>query len=106
MHGAMTDSNEILQAANVIYVDVPAGVGFSYAKTWEATKSGDSILASHIYDFVREVRNIYSLLVLVIVVYILFNTIRDQMYVRLLYQSYHHDLLNLVTNNCSLSKSS
>ncbi|PWA42588.1 peptidase S10, serine carboxypeptidase, Alpha/Beta hydrolase fold protein [Artemisia annua] len=33
---------------------VPAGVGFSYAKTWEASRSSDSILALHSYDFLKK----------------------------------------------------
>ncbi|KVH80021.1 hypothetical protein Ccrd_025499 [Cynara cardunculus var. scolymus] len=33
------------KAANVIFVDLPVGVGFSYAKTLEASRSSDSILA-------------------------------------------------------------
>ncbi|XP_071717412.1 serine carboxypeptidase-like 16 [Rutidosis leptorrhynchoides] len=42
------------QAANVIFLDLPAGVGFSYATTLEASKSGDSILATHCYDFIKK----------------------------------------------------
>ncbi|GKD11535.1 peptidase S10, serine carboxypeptidase, alpha/beta hydrolase fold protein [Tanacetum coccineum] len=34
--------------------DTPAGVGFSYAKTWEASRSSDTILASNVYDFLRK----------------------------------------------------
>ncbi|GJU46686.1 putative peptidase S10, serine carboxypeptidase, alpha/beta hydrolase fold protein [Tanacetum coccineum] len=40
--------------ANMIFVDTPAGVGFSYAKTWEASRSSDTILASNVYDFLRK----------------------------------------------------
>ncbi|GKC59295.1 putative peptidase S10, serine carboxypeptidase, alpha/beta hydrolase fold protein [Tanacetum coccineum] len=40
--------------ANMIFIDMPAGVGFSYAKTWEASWSSDSLLASHVYDFLRK----------------------------------------------------
>ncbi|PWA51842.1 peptidase S10, serine carboxypeptidase, Alpha/Beta hydrolase fold protein [Artemisia annua] len=39
------------KVANVIFIDTPAGVGFSYAKTWEASRSSDSILALHSYEF-------------------------------------------------------
>ncbi|PWA36274.1 peptidase S10, serine carboxypeptidase, Alpha/Beta hydrolase fold protein [Artemisia annua] len=40
--------------ANMIFIDTPAGVGFSYSKTWEASRSSDSILASNVYDFLRK----------------------------------------------------
>ncbi|KAI7730628.1 hypothetical protein M8C21_005514 [Ambrosia artemisiifolia] len=39
------------KTANVLFVDLPAGAGFSYATTYEATKSSDSILAQHSYQF-------------------------------------------------------
>ncbi|KAI3697443.1 hypothetical protein L6452_30467 [Arctium lappa] len=42
------------KATNVIFVDLPVGVGFSYAKTWEASRSGDSILALQSYEFLRK----------------------------------------------------
>ncbi|GJV28998.1 ORFIII-like polyprotein [Tanacetum coccineum] len=45
-----------LQQHNMIFMDMPAGVGFSYAKTWEASRSSDSLLALHVYDFMRKVR--------------------------------------------------
>ncbi|XP_071715050.1 serine carboxypeptidase-like 17 [Rutidosis leptorrhynchoides] len=48
------NDNSWTKVANVIFVDVPAGVGFSYAKTWEASRSGDSILASHTCDFITK----------------------------------------------------
>ncbi|MFS8017826.1 putative peptidase S10, serine carboxypeptidase, alpha/Beta hydrolase [Helianthus anomalus] len=40
--------------ANVIFLDLPAGVGFSYATTWEGWRSSDSILAKHSYEFLRK----------------------------------------------------
>ena len=40
----------------MIFVDLPVGVGFSYAKTWEASRSSDSILAVQGYEFLRKVR--------------------------------------------------
>ncbi|GJV66622.1 peptidase S10, serine carboxypeptidase, alpha/beta hydrolase fold protein [Tanacetum coccineum] len=46
--------NTWTKMANMIFVDMPAGVGFSYAKTWEASRSSDSLLASHVYDFLRK----------------------------------------------------
>ncbi|KAJ0860469.1 putative sinapoylglucose--sinapoylglucose O-sinapoyltransferase [Helianthus annuus] len=38
----------------MIFVDLPAGVGFSYAKTWEASRSSDSILALQCYEFIQK----------------------------------------------------
>lgn len=43
--------------ANMIFVDVPAGEGFSYATTWEASRSSDSIVALDIYEFLKKVRS-------------------------------------------------
>ncbi|XP_071721156.1 serine carboxypeptidase-like 16 [Rutidosis leptorrhynchoides] len=40
--------------ANVIFLDLPAGVGFSYAKTFEASQSSDSLLAIQSYEFLRK----------------------------------------------------
>ncbi|KAJ9558295.1 hypothetical protein OSB04_012909 [Centaurea solstitialis] len=42
------------KVANVIFVDLPVGVGFSYAKTWEASRSSDSLLAVQGYEFIRK----------------------------------------------------
>nr|QRI59129.1 chicoric acid synthase [Echinacea purpurea] len=39
------------KAANVLFVDLPAGTGFSYGTTYEATKSSDSISAQQGYEF-------------------------------------------------------
>ncbi|KAL8255113.1 hypothetical protein R6Q59_033334 [Mikania micrantha] len=43
--------NSWSKTANVLYVDLPAGTGFSYATTYEAWKSSDSILAQQSYKF-------------------------------------------------------
>ncbi|KAL7617160.1 hypothetical protein Lser_V15G04311 [Lactuca serriola] len=42
------------KVANVIYIDAPAGAGFAYATTYEASMSSDSLLASNAYDFLRK----------------------------------------------------
>ncbi|KAJ0499666.1 putative sinapoylglucose--sinapoylglucose O-sinapoyltransferase [Helianthus annuus] len=48
------NQNSWAKVANIIFVDLPAGVGFSYAKTWEASRSGDSILALQCYEFIQK----------------------------------------------------
>ncbi|PWA34145.1 peptidase S10, serine carboxypeptidase, Alpha/Beta hydrolase fold protein [Artemisia annua] len=40
--------------ANVIFIDLPVGTGFSYAKTWESSRSSDSLVVTHAYDFIRK----------------------------------------------------
>ncbi|KAK1425307.1 hypothetical protein QVD17_20658 [Tagetes erecta] len=40
--------------ANIIFVDIPAGTGFSYAKTRKGWISSDSILADQAYEFMRK----------------------------------------------------
>ncbi|KAI3760703.1 hypothetical protein L1987_51102 [Smallanthus sonchifolius] len=40
--------------ANMIFVDIPAGVGFSYAKTKEAWISSDSIMATQASRFIKK----------------------------------------------------
>ncbi|KAK9064619.1 hypothetical protein SSX86_016001 [Deinandra increscens subsp. villosa] len=42
------------KAANMIFVDLPVGVGFSYARTWEGWRSSDSTLAFQSYEFLRK----------------------------------------------------
>ncbi|KAI3697447.1 hypothetical protein L6452_30471 [Arctium lappa] len=46
--------NSWSKVANVIFIDLPVGVGFSYAKTWEASRSSDSIVTLHSYEFLRK----------------------------------------------------
>ncbi|MFS8002886.1 putative peptidase S10, serine carboxypeptidase, alpha/Beta hydrolase [Helianthus anomalus] len=41
--------------ASIIFVDIPAGTGFSYAKTKEALVTSDSIVAAQAHDFVKKV---------------------------------------------------
>ncbi|MFS7949629.1 putative peptidase S10, serine carboxypeptidase, alpha/Beta hydrolase [Helianthus anomalus] len=43
-----------VKAASIIFLDLPIGVGFSYATTFEASKSGDSILALQTYEFLKK----------------------------------------------------
>nr|XP_043625323.1 serine carboxypeptidase-like 2 isoform X2 [Erigeron canadensis] len=40
--------------ANIIFIDLPVGTGFSYAKTWESSRSNDSLVVTHAYDFIRK----------------------------------------------------
>ncbi|CAH1440213.1 unnamed protein product [Lactuca virosa] len=42
------------KVANMLFIDAPAGAGFSYATTYEASISSDSLLASYAYDFLRK----------------------------------------------------
>ncbi|KAJ0695065.1 putative peptidase S10, serine carboxypeptidase, alpha/Beta hydrolase [Helianthus annuus] len=46
--------NALTKAASIIFLDLPIGVGFSYATTFEASKSGDSILALQTYEFLKK----------------------------------------------------
>ncbi|KAK1426864.1 hypothetical protein QVD17_15544 [Tagetes erecta] len=45
--------NSWTKGANIIFLDLPAGVGFSYATTSEASSS-DSLLALHSYEFLKK----------------------------------------------------
>ncbi|KAI3754315.1 hypothetical protein L1987_54097 [Smallanthus sonchifolius] len=38
--------------ANVLFIDLPAGTGFSYATTYEASQSSDTILAQQSFTFI------------------------------------------------------
>ncbi|CAK9167240.1 unnamed protein product [Ilex paraguariensis] len=42
------------KVANIIFIDQPAGCGFSYAKTPEAYNTSDTISATLTYDFLRK----------------------------------------------------
>ncbi|KAJ9558303.1 hypothetical protein OSB04_012917 [Centaurea solstitialis] len=46
--------NSWSKAANVIIIDIRVGVGFSYAKRWEASRSSDSIVTLHSYEFLKK----------------------------------------------------
>ncbi|CAI9278988.1 unnamed protein product [Lactuca saligna] len=41
------------KTANIIFIDQPAGAGFSYAKTWESSRSSDSLVITNVYAFIR-----------------------------------------------------
>lgn len=43
--------------ASMIFVDILAGIGFSYAKTKEAWISSDGIMATQANDFIKKVKN-------------------------------------------------
>ncbi|KAL8268616.1 hypothetical protein R6Q59_002414 [Mikania micrantha] len=49
-----SNPNSWTQMANVIFVDMPAGTGFSYATTKEASISSDSIVVKQANDFLRK----------------------------------------------------
>ncbi|CAA3001497.1 serine carboxypeptidase-like 18 isoform X1 [Olea europaea subsp. europaea] len=42
------------KVANIIYTDQPAGTGYSYAKSWEAYNTNDTLFAAHTYEFLRK----------------------------------------------------
>nr|GLL31976.1 serine carboxypeptidase-like 13 [Ipomoea trifida] len=39
------------KVANIIFLDQPAGTGFSYSKTWEAYRCNDTLSAQYAYSF-------------------------------------------------------
>nr|KAJ0209148.1 hypothetical protein LSAT_V11C400212590 [Lactuca sativa] len=43
------------KAANIIFLDQPAGAGFSYAKTPDAYITNDTFATMHAYQFIRKV---------------------------------------------------
>lgn len=48
------NSNRWTQVANILYVDQPAGTGFSYATTPEAYKTNDTLSAMQVYQFLKK----------------------------------------------------
>jgi len=44
-----------LQVASIIFLDSPAGTGFSYAMASEAYDSNDDLQSEQIYEFLRKV---------------------------------------------------
>ncbi|KAL8208137.1 hypothetical protein R6Q57_007549 [Mikania cordata] len=48
------NENSWTKVANMIFVDLPAGTGFSYSKTWEASRSSDTSLALQSYEFLQK----------------------------------------------------
>ncbi|CAH1440212.1 unnamed protein product [Lactuca virosa] len=42
------------KVANMLFIDAPAGAGFSYSTTYEGSICSDSLLASYAYDFLRK----------------------------------------------------
>ncbi|KAL8229829.1 hypothetical protein R6Q57_014729 [Mikania cordata] len=43
------------KTASIIFIDLPVGTGFSYAKTWDQSlKNSDSLVVTHAYDFIRK----------------------------------------------------
>lgn len=48
------NSNSWTQVANIIFIDQPAGTGYSYAKTSEAYNGNDTLSVTLTYDFLRK----------------------------------------------------
>ncbi|XP_071713837.1 serine carboxypeptidase-like 13 [Rutidosis leptorrhynchoides] len=40
--------------ANMVFIDIPVGTGFSYAKTSQSWRSSDSLVVSNAYEFIRK----------------------------------------------------
>ncbi|BBH09715.1 serine carboxypeptidase-like 18 [Prunus dulcis] len=40
--------------ANVIFLDQPVGTGYSYAKSWEEYRAGDTLSCTQTYEFLRK----------------------------------------------------
>ena len=45
----------LLQTANVLFLDLPVGAGFSYATISEAWSASDTKVAAQAYEFLRNV---------------------------------------------------
>ncbi|KAL8233423.1 hypothetical protein R6Q59_019523, partial [Mikania micrantha] len=55
--------NAWTQMANIVFVDMPAGAGFSYAETQEGWVSSDTILAANYKDFIKRSKyNLFKIL--------------------------------------------
>ncbi|KAL4586250.1 hypothetical protein LXL04_010885 [Taraxacum kok-saghyz] len=42
------------KTANIIFIDLPVGTGFSYSKTYKSSGSNDSLVIIHAYDFITK----------------------------------------------------
>ncbi|KAI5314885.1 hypothetical protein L3X38_044061 [Prunus dulcis] len=47
--------------ANVIFLDQPVGTGYSYAKSWEEYRAGDTLSCTQTYEFLRKVKIWHSI---------------------------------------------
>lgn len=45
----------IIQVASIIFIDAPAGTGFSYVKNWQGFVMNDTLSAVQTYFFLRKV---------------------------------------------------
>ncbi|XP_034227758.1 uncharacterized protein LOC117637089 [Prunus dulcis] len=50
-----------VQIANVIFLDQPVGTGYSYAKSWEEYRAGDTLSCTQTYEFLRKVKIWHSI---------------------------------------------
>lgn len=46
--------------ANVLFVDAPVGTGFSYADSFEASKTSDTLSATQTLEFLRKVGKLFT----------------------------------------------
>ncbi|KAL0290784.1 UNVERIFIED_CONTAM: Serine carboxypeptidase-like 18, partial [Sesamum angustifolium] len=46
--------NISIPAANILFIDQPAGTGYSYAKSLEGSLTSDTLSARQTYDFLRK----------------------------------------------------
>ncbi|MFS7927321.1 putative peptidase S10, serine carboxypeptidase, alpha/Beta hydrolase [Helianthus anomalus] len=56
--------------ANMIYMDMPVGSGFSYAVTEEGWISSDTIFATQAHDFIKKVNVVLQLFIIYTYIYI------------------------------------